>query len=240
METKNTAKSSTQVLGELESVVLATQQIEVSLQHERAKSARLERTLIDTKANYDRLLSEAKAVHEQNRVQLEKFRNVAKEAQEQERSMALKQSETLAELKRAESELQHYKKAWGEVLQREKEAKLVIAENEDLKQRIQIIENRKQGLEEALRSELRRREEAEKQIEAGREELQKALVRAHTSEARYQNFTREMAIFTATQKTIEQRLAKIEANLQKPKEAALSVVQFADDPDLFAGSKINQ
>ncbi len=139
------------------------------------------------------------------------------------RDQNTKQAQELAaELQKARNELAQYRNAWGQILAREKHAQYILSRGEVSVKRIQELELALSTLEKRIEAEKSGREKAEGHASTHRQELQTALVRLHSSEARYNDMARELEAIHTLRKNHTLELSRVEQIAREKFEAQLS------------------
>ncbi len=200
--------------GTFEAAVMAAQQMDLSLSKEKSKTERLEKSLSEMKISYERLLREAQSSIREISIQNEKLRKIYHTQKAHIETLSKSENEQKLEAQRLDTELQRFKRAWSEVIQREREAKMILVESQETKARAQQSGEKVRTLEDQLRIEKQARIEAESRGEKIREELQSVMIKLHSAEARFNQVTREIGIQNISQKEVESRLERIEDLLE--------------------------
>jgi chromosome segregation ATPase len=138
------------------------------------------------------------------------------------RDTSAKQIQELgAELDKTRKELTQYRNAWGQILAREKHAQYILSRGEISAKRIQELELSLGTLEKRVAAEKSAREKAESHVSTHRQELQTALVRLHSSEARYNDMARELEAIHTLRKNHTLELSRVEQMAREKFEAQL-------------------
>jgi len=120
-----------------------------------------------------------------------------------------------AELQKVRDELNQYRSAWTEVLQREREAKMILADSEHSARRLSELEATSRDLGGALKQERTRREQAERHAQSYQLELKNALVRIHSAEAKFNELTQELNAHRIARRSMEEEVAEVEKSLRE-------------------------
>ena len=195
-------------IDQLEAVVVATRQLEANLAQERFNARNLKEEIKRTQDAYERLVNAEKAKTHEISNQAGRLQAMVVSYQEHERKV----SEKVEVMSR---ELDKYKSAWSNVVQREKEANQIKGENERRGKRVQELE-RELGVERQNRG------QNELQVRNAQAEMQSLSSRLIQAEARAQDSSRELReLKLATEgmkRDLEEahrkQLAKIEAELR--------------------------
>jgi chromosome segregation ATPase len=203
------------VFDQLEGLVGAARAMEAALSHERGRARKLEAELHDAHSLYDRLIRDEKARANENEAQVSKFRAALSTHEDHARQLQDKFRSLSAEFVKVRDELGQYRAAWAGVLQREREAKMVLADSARRTEKLDELEARSRELGEALNAEKERRGQAERHAAKYQAELQHALVRIHSAEAKFAELSKEIQVLTQSKRNVEEEIARIEKSMRE-------------------------
>ena len=139
------------------------------------KVKRLERELQEAHALFDRLLRDEKAKNTEAAVELHKAKNQTQAHKEAEQMVRMQFSTVGAELQKRTAELKQFQERWSAILQREAEAKALLAESEKNVAARQDLEKKLAEAEKTIAEEREMRRKAREQTSAYRKELEHAV-----------------------------------------------------------------
>jgi chromosome segregation ATPase len=202
-------------LGQLEGLAGTLRALESALHQEKEKSRKLAADLAAQSTAQEQALQELRTRNRELELNQEKYKAAVSLHLENENKISQQYKGLNAEYLRLRDELNQYRAAWAEVLQREKEAKLIIAEGDKARERIRDLERQ---LDSALgeQAESRKRiEQLERHSKSYQEELQAALIRLHSAESKFSELSKEYETFRASKRNMDEELAKIEATMSE-------------------------
>lgn len=209
------AEGSVGVIENLETVLMSARQMEIALVQERKRVRAYQEELNNQQASYERLLVEARAKGDENTQQEVQLKSALSKYQEHDKVLREKLTTLSAGYRKAVAELQHYKNTWAGVLQREREARMIIQDSQRTINRATELEQQNRGLSEALTNERKAREQFERHAKSYQQELQNALVRLHSSESKFAELTREFTAIQTNRKSLDQEVAHIEKTMRE-------------------------
>jgi hypothetical protein len=149
--------------------------LEAKLIKTEEKVARLERELKEAHSLYDRLLRDEKTKSTEAALGLNKLQSKLKAQQEAEQLIRVQFDSLSSELATKTAELKQYQERWSSVLQREAEAKVILADSEVQREQRLTLEKRLQQAEATIAEEREMRKKAKDQVGAYRRELEHAV-----------------------------------------------------------------
>jgi len=149
--------------------------LEAKLMKTEEKVAQLERELKEAHALYDRLLRDEKTKSTEAALSSSKLQSKLKAHQESEQLIRVQFSSLSSELAAKNAELKQYQERWSSVLQREAEAKVILADSEVQREQRLTLEKRLQQAEATVSEEREMRKKAKEQVAAYRRELEHAV-----------------------------------------------------------------
>ena len=203
------------VLDQLDSFVVAAKQLETALNHERESSRKMRGELHEQQLRNERQTKENEAQIRELTHRGAKLQSALKEYQENEKKLVSRAQALTSELKKIRDELGQYRAAWSDVLQREREAKLILQESEEGRRRMTELEVTLKGLHQALASEKSKREQAERHSNTYQLELKNALIRLHSAEVKFNELNKELIAFRGAKRNLDEEIAKIERDLRE-------------------------
>jgi chromosome segregation ATPase len=193
---------------QIETIAAASRALEGALLRERTYSKQLREYV-------NQVIARMQYLQKQEQEATEKLKEV-----QAGRDTTTKQIQELnAELEKTKKELSQYRNAWGQILAREKHAQYILSRGEVSAKRIQELELALATLEKRLIAEKAGREKAEGHVSTHRQELQTALVRLHSSEARYNDMARELEAIHSLRKNHTLELSRLEQVTREKLEA---------------------
>ena len=203
------------VFEKIEAIVNATRQLETALSNERIKTRKLREELNSSIGTYDRLLKEAESKNNEITSRNTKLEASLLAFREHEKKLLGRLTVVSAEFKRIKTELDQYKAAWTEVLQREREAKLILREADKNSQRLAELESSNKEMRETLAADKVRKEQLERHSKSYQLELQNTLVRLHSAEAKFSEITKELQLANQSKQNVDEEIAKIEQSIKE-------------------------
>ncbi len=202
--------SPSQLGHQLESLASAGRNLETALLREREYSKQL-REYINNVIN--RFNSLQKVEKEQAR-ELQELRTAVKES-------SRRINELTTDLAKVRSELEKYRTAWTEVLNREQQAQVALSRMDATQKRVSELDSALKLMEQRYQSEKSQRERVESQVNVHRTELQNTLVRLHSSEARFNDMTKELESLHSIRKNHQLEIVKAGEDARIKNEAEL-------------------
>lgn len=203
------------VFDKLEGFVQATRHLEAALDQERRRNKKLQEELQHERSLHENILKDSEVRNRELTVQEAKLRAVFAEHVSNEKRLGELARALSEELKKTKAELHHYKAAWSGVLQREREAKMVLMESDRTSKRLAELESLNKKLSESLSQEKVLREQSERHSQSYQSELQNSLVRLHSSEARISELSKEYQLIQQTKKNFDDEIAKVETSMRE-------------------------
>lgn len=195
---------------QLESLATASRNLEGALQREREYS----RQLRDYINNMITRFNSLQRVEKEQARELQELRAGMKDS-------LRRVSELTTDLAKVRSELERYRTAWAEVVSHEQRAQATLARADAVQKRVVELEASFKAIEQKYLSEKSQRERAESHVSVHRAELQNALVRLHSADARFNDMTRELESLHAIRKNHQQELARAVEEARVNAEAAI-------------------
>lgn len=203
------------VIDHLESVLSGARQIELALVQEKQKVRALQEEMNAVQATYERLLRDERAKGNEISNKVSQLRAATSTFQENERNLKEKLNTLSNGYRKAIAELQQYRNAWAGVLQREREARSIIQEGQKNVEKAHALEDQNRKLATSLAIERQNREQIERHAKSYQTELQNALVRLHSAEARFNELQKEYQALSQSKKSIEEEVAKVEKSIRE-------------------------
>jgi chromosome segregation ATPase len=197
-----------QLAHQIESIASASRSIETALMRERNYSKQL-------REYAQQIITKLHFLQRQEKEATDRLREIQSHRDENARQV----KELSAELQKSQQELLRFRNAWSQIQAREKHAQYVLSQGETSAKRIQELEIALSALEKRLQVEKSSREKAEGHVATQRQELQTALVRLHSSEARYNDMARELEAIHTLRKNHALELSRVEQMVREKLEA---------------------
>ncbi len=207
--------SGTGVFERLDSFIVAAKHLETTLATERSQNRRLREEIAEREHIFDRQKKDSEVRVRELSISESKLRAALTQFQENERKLLTRSQSMTAELQKVRDELNQYRSAWNEVLQREREAKMILADSEHSARRLSELEATSRDLGSALKQERTRREQAERHAQSYQLELKNALVRIHSAEAKFNELTQELNAHRIARRSMEEEVAEVEKSLRE-------------------------
>ena len=203
------------VFDKLDAFVSAARHLEGTLAQERSRYRKLQEEMLERQASHERNIKELEIRNRELSIKETRLEAALDEFRDNE-SRLTKQTQQLAlEAKKLKEELTQYKTAWAEVLQREREAKMILAESQNTNKRIQDLERRLNEATTTVTTERAEREQAERHSKSYQLELKNALVRLHSAEAKFSELSKELQAFRQSKMSLNDEIAKVEKSLRE-------------------------
>ena len=191
------------------------QKLELSLRQEKLFNSKLKEDLVETQKAYDRIYQETDSKIRDFTIQENKLKAAVSSYREQEQKLIDKCKHLSQDTKRLRSELDQYKLAWGEVLQREKEAKLILEDSAKNHKKALTFEQRSKELAEALTSERQKSQQLHRHAKTYQLELQSTLLRLHSAEAKFNELSKELKALSQSKKNMADEVGKLEGTIRE-------------------------
>jgi hypothetical protein len=203
------------VFDKLEGFIQATRQLEAALQQERARSRKLQDDFKHAQSTYERLLSESQSRARELELDEAKAKASLAAHEANEKTFQSRLDQIAGELRKTQAELSRYRAAWAGVLQREKEAKLILADSEANARKMARLEAALKAAESGLQAEKEAREQTTRHAKSYQNELQNTLVRLHSAEAKFNEISKELRAVSQSRRNLDEEVAKIEASMRE-------------------------
>jgi len=193
----------------------ASAQIQSALQAERERSKRLEEQVVDARRRLAETLAEDRAQIQELSGAVATLR--ASNGQHVEHSRELEERVRVLHSRYnvQTDELQRYRAAWSEVLQREREAKNALLKSVEQEKRTETLQSQVDHLSQVLSEEQGKRERAERFAEAYQAELKHSLVRIHSAEAKFSELSKEHQALAQNRRHFQEEVAKVETQIRE-------------------------
>ena len=202
-------------LGQLEGLAGTLRALEAALQQEKERSGKLAADLAATQAGHDQNTQELRARNRELELNQEKYKAALSLHLENEKKLNQQHKVLHTDYLRIRDELGQYRSAWSEVLQREKEAKLILVEGDKSRERIRDLESQLETSQLEQIESRKRIEQLERHSKSYQDELQAALVRLHSAESKFAELSKEYEAFRASKRSMDEEVAKIEASMRE-------------------------
>ena len=202
-------------LGQLEGLAGTLRALEAALQQEKERSAKLAADLAATQAGHDQNTQDLRARNRELELNQEKYKAALSLHLENEKKLNQQHKVLHTDYLRIRDELGQYRSAWSEVLQREKEAKLILVEGDKSRERIRDLESQLETSQLEQIESRKRIEQLERHSKSYQDELQAALVRLHSAESKFAELSKEYEAFRASKRSMDEEVAKIEASMRE-------------------------
>ncbi len=202
------ASQARDIASRLEGFIAASKDLEARLNQERANNVRLKDQLTSSQQTYERLLEEARTQNRELELKNEKRTAALAVANEIEKKITERQQKIAEELYR-------YRASWDGVLQREREAKMILEDSRKNRERLHEFESHARAVEGELHAERKRTQQLDRHVKTYQEELQSNLVRLHSAEAKFKELTREIEAFRESRRSMDEEIAKSEVAIRE-------------------------
>ena len=199
----------------LDGFLSATRQIESALRSERARNKRLSEEVANLHQTYDRLLKELDGRNNELKSNESKMKAAIDEYRSHTSKVEARLRSASQAYHKVKSELDQYRAAWSDVLQREREAKMILKESEETGKKLAVAEQHCRKAEETLSNERTRREQIERHAKSYQMELQSSLVRLHSAEAKFNELSKEFQLISQSKRSIDEEIRKIEHSMRE-------------------------
>jgi chromosome segregation ATPase len=202
-------------LGQLEGLAGTLRGLETALQQEKEKAKKLAAELTAAQAGHEQNTQELRARNRELELNQEKYKAALSLHLENEKKLNQQHKVLHTDYLRIRDELNQYRAAWSEVLQREKEAKLILVEGDKSRERIRELESQLETAQLEQIESRKRIEQLERHSKSYQDELQAALVRIHSAESKFSELSKEYETFRASKRSMDEEIAKIEASMRE-------------------------
>ncbi len=212
---RDSEESIVSVFYRMEHFVLAAKQLEESFEKEKQNASLLQEELTESRVLYDRLLSEERSKNHELTLESSKLKASHAQYKNIENSLNSKLKFISEKYKEIRSELYQYKTAWAGVLQREKEAKLIILDGKNSNKKCEELISKINKLEEDLLQQKEITAQKERHSLSYQTELQNTLVRLHSAESKFTELSKEYQVVSQTKKNFEEEIEKVEKSMRE-------------------------
>lgn len=202
-------------LGQLEGLAGTLRNLEASLAAEKEKNRKLAADLNTAATNHETAMQELRARNRELELNQEKYKAALTLHLDNEKKINQQHKVLHTEYLRIRDELNQYRAAWSEVLQREKEAKLILVEGDKGRERVRELEHQLENAQLEQIEGRKRIEQLERHAKSYQEELQASLVRLHSSETKFAEISKEYEAFRASKRSMDEEIAKIESSMRE-------------------------
>jgi DNA repair exonuclease SbcCD ATPase subunit len=192
--------TNTSITLHLEGFIHSAKKLEDSLAEERKRSQRIAQEYLATRTKLEGAVRELQGRVLQREKKIQAFNEALKNASESEARLKNELRELAERERKASAELAHYQSAWSEVLAREATARDIVIEHEKTKL---LLEEAKKTASIHFRN-----------AETYHRELQAAIGRIQTAEAKYAQAQKELTLLSRNQRNVDTEIARIETNLR--------------------------
>jgi chromosome segregation ATPase len=189
--------------------------LEIALREERSAKEKLAAEMKAQAQKHEQALDEERAKTQENLARERKYQAAIHSYQENEKLLNEKIRQLTVEISTVRGELHKYQQAWAMVLEREREAKMIIQESRERGQRLNEAEEKLKKLGEELRSERKARDQADRHGKNYQNELQNTLVRLHSAEARFTELSKELQAVHAAKRNVDNEIKKVEETIRE-------------------------
>ena len=200
---------------QLESLLAHARHLESALQKERRKSRGLQEELNNAHAMFDRLVHEEKARCGELTVEVGRIRSQLVRQEQLGAELRQKCQAVDQQRRQAVEELKRYQSAWSTVVDREREAQLLVEESRRAIESAREQEQKLKALAQALESEKAAREQVERHAQGYQAELQSTLVRLHSAEGKFAELSRELQALRESRKSLDEERARLQEEAEK-------------------------
>lgn len=203
------------VADKLESLIGYIRQMETALTQERGRARKLRDEWAEAHSLYQQATKDAEARMRELTFNEGRLKAQLQQHEESDTEIKKQIAQIQGELSRTRDELRQYQNAWSSVLQREREAKMIILDAENTRKVLADTEKNAALVAEQLQAEKTLREQLERHSKSYQLELQAALVRIHSSEAKFNEISKEMQAVQKSKKAIDEECARIEKSMKE-------------------------
>lgn len=205
----------TGMLNQLEELVNMAKRLEIALRDERLAKEKLALELKLQAQKFENLLSEERSKAEENLARERRYQAAIHSHQENEKSLNERIRTLTADANAVRTELHKYQQAWATVLEREREAKLIIQESRERGVRLNEAEEKLKQVGQELQNERKLRDQSERHSKAYQSELQNTLVRLHSSEARFTELSKEFQTAAQAKRNVDTEVKRVEETIRE-------------------------
>ncbi|MBC7691920.1 MAG: hypothetical protein H7222_09125 [Methylotenera sp.] len=211
----NSHSYSAQMTGKMESFLASMRHLEDALNHEKRKTRKVSEDYANAHATYERVVRELQTRVRELEIQERKLKESVDENKNHQEKILHKLREINTEEKKAKAELQHYKAAWADVLVRDKEAKALVQDHQAIRLKLQEMERSHQSMQQSLMAEKSKYEQVDRHSKSYQRELQNALIRIHSSEAKFNELSKEFQTLSQIKRNADEEIAKLENSMRE-------------------------
>ncbi len=211
-EIRNPASS---MLNQLEELVNMAKRLETALRDERLAK---EKVIAESKSHgqkYEQLLTEERTKADESLVRERRYQAAVHSYQENEKALNENIRVMSADLTAIRTELHKYQQAWATVLEREREAKMILQDSRERGARLSEAEEQLKKVGEELLNERKLRDQAERHGKNYQTELQNTLVRLHSAEARFTEISKEFQVVNQAKRGVDAEIKRVEETIRE-------------------------
>lgn len=201
--------------GQIEGLAGSLRGLDQALAQEKERSRKLAEELSAARKSHESVQTQLEARNRELELSHEKIKAALTLHQQNDQKIGQQYRALHAGYLRLRDELNQYRSAWAEVLQREKEAKLIIMEGDKSRERVRELEVVLDRSGREANENRSRSEQLERHLKTYQDELQATLVRLHSAEAKFAELSKELEAQRASRRNMDEEISKIEASLQE-------------------------
>ncbi len=199
----------------LEGFLQSARKLEDALSEEKKRSQKIAQEYLATRTTLENAVRELqnRLMQRENKIQAitQAFHNI----QAGENALKTEIREIGERERKNATELAQYKKAWNEVLAREAQARGSIIELEKAKGAIADQRTLIKALEQKVADTNQNAAIHSRHAETYQRELQSALIRIQSAEAKYNQIQKEISVLTQNKRNADEEIARIETNMKE-------------------------
>jgi chromosome segregation ATPase len=199
----------------LEGFLASARKLEEALGEEKKRSQKIAQEYLATRTTLENAVRELqnRLVQRENKIQAiaQAFQN----AQGSEGRLRNEIREISEREKKASTELAQYQSAWNEVLARESNARGALIEYEKAKNTLNEQRNHIRTLEAKIAETHQNAATHSRHAETYQRELQSALIRIQSSEAKYSQIQKELSVLSQSKRNADEEIARIETSMKE-------------------------
>ena len=199
----------------LEGFLSSARKLEEALGEEKKRSQKIAQEYLATRTTLENAVRELQNRLLQRENKIQAMNQAYQNAQSNEMRLRNELRELAEREKKAAADLAQYQTAWNEVLAREAQARGSLLEHEKAKNTLNEQRNQIQTLEAKLAQTHENAATHSRHADTYQRELQSALIRIQSSEAKYNQIQKELSILSQSKRNADEEIARIETSMKE-------------------------
>lgn len=199
----------------LEGFLSSARRLEEALGEEKKRSQKIAQEYLATRTTLENAVRELQNRLLQRENKIQAMNQAYQHAQSNEMRLRNELRELAEREKKATADLAQYQTAWNEVLAREAQARGTLLDHEKAKNTLNELRTQIKALEAKLAQAHENAATHSRHADTYQRELQSALIRIQSSEAKYNQIQKELSILSQSKRNADEEIARIEASMKE-------------------------